>query len=299
MKRISKYAVGAVLVAILGGAAAVAFASPNTPRPLAHELGRGKVFQQYDLNHDGKVTQAEINKVLSDRFAAASGGSSALSQLQFANMRLDDVRKGSDKLFQKVDWNNDGKISREEFLNAEHTRFNRMDRRATGEVSCAPHAHAAKVGDQKSGETKDAGASPPHRHFGFRHARGMGFCAQFDANKDGKVTRAEFDTAAIAQFDKFAKAGSISRDGFYQMAAEKVKDLQTRRFTHLDANHDGKLTLDEFEAPQKKMFARMDKNKDGAITKDEIMASRHHRFGGHGHGDWNKDGKPGDQSSPG
>lgn len=294
MKRISKYAVGAVLVAILGGAAAAAFASPNTPRPLAHELGRGKVFQQYDLNHDGKVTQAEINKVLGERFAAASGGSSALSQLQFANMRLDDVRKGSDKMFQKIDWNNDGKISREEFLNAEHTRFNRMDRRATGEVSCAPHAHAAKAN-----ETKDAGASPPHRHFGFRHARGMGFCAQFDANKDGKVTRAEFDTAAIAQFDKFAKAGSISRDGFYQMAAEKVKDLQTRRFTHLDANHDGKLTLDEFEAPQKKMFARMDKNKDGAITKDEIMASRHHRFGGHGHGDWNKDGKPGDQSSPG
>ena len=294
MKRISKYAVGAVLVAILGGAAAAAFASPNTPRPLAHELGRGKVFQQYDLNHDGKVTQAEINKVLGERFAAASGGSSALSQLQFANMRLDDVRKGSDKMFQKIDWNNDGKISREEFLNAEHTRFNRMDRRATGEVSCAPHAHAAKAN-----ETKDAGASPPHRHFGFRPARGMGFCAQFDANKDGKVTRAEFDTAAIAQFDKFAKAGSISRDGFYQMAAEKVKDLQTRRFTHLDANHDGKLTLDEFDAPQKKMFARMDKNKDGAITKDEIMASRHHRFGGHGHGDWNKDGKPGDQSSPG
>lgn len=294
MKRISKYAVGAVLVAILGGAAAVAFASPNTPRPLAHELGRGKLFQQFDLNHDGKVTQDEINKVLSERFAAASGGSSAISELQFANMRLDDVHKGSDKMFQKIDWNNDGKISREEFLSAEHTRFNRMDRRATGEVSCAPHAHAAKAN-----EKKDAGVSPPHRHSGFRHARGMGFCSQFDANKDGKVTRAEFDTASMAQFDKFAKAGSISRDGFYQMAAEKVKDLQTRRFTHLDANHDGKLTLDEFEAPQKKMFARMDKNNDGAITKDEIMASRHHRFGGHGHGDWNKDGKPGDQSSPG
>lgn len=297
MKRISKYAVGAVLVAILGGAAAVAFASPNIPHPLAHELGRGKLFQQFDLNHDGKVTQDEVNKVLSERFAVASGGSSAISELQFANMRLDDVRKGSDKMFQKIDWNNDGKISREEFLNAEHTRFNRMDRRATGEVSCAPHAHAAKAN-----EAKDAGVSPPHRHFGFRHARGMGFCSQFDANKDGKVTRAEFDTASLAQFEKFAKSGGIGRDGFYQMAAEKVKDLQTRRFARLDTNHDGKLTLAEFEAPQKKMFARLDKNNDGAITKDEMMAAMHHRFGGrHGHGDWNKDkdGKPGDQSSPG
>ena len=295
MKRYSKYAMGAVLAAILGGAAVAAFASPNTPRPLAHELGRGKLFQQFDLNHDGKVTQEEINKVLSQRFAAASGGSTALTQLQFANMRLDDVRKGSDRLFQKIDWNADGKLSREEFLNAEHARFNRMDRRASGEVSCAPHAHAAKADD------KDAGVSPPHRRPGFRHARGMGFCSQFDANKDGKVTRAEFDTAAAAQFEKFAKGGGITRDGFYQMAAEKVRDMQTRRFARLDANHDGKLTLDEFEAPQKKMFARLDTNHDGSISKDEIMAAMMHRHKGGMHGDWNKgewhkDGKPGEQS---
>ncbi|HEY4124511.1 MAG TPA: EF-hand domain-containing protein, partial [Rhizomicrobium sp.] len=163
MKKYSKYAMGAVLAAILGGAAAVAFASPNTPHPLAHELGRGKLFQQFDLNHDGKVTQEEINKVLGDRFAAASGGSTTLTQLQFANMRLDNVRKGSDKMFQKLDWSNDGKLSREEFLNAEHVRFNRMDRHASGEVSCVPHAHATKSGDQKSGDEKDAGVSPPHR----------------------------------------------------------------------------------------------------------------------------------------
>jgi Ca2+-binding EF-hand superfamily protein len=294
MKKYSKYAMGAVLVAILGGAAAVAFASPNAPAPLAHQLGRSKIFQKFDVDHDGKVTRQEVNKVLSERFAAASGGGSALSELQFANMRLGDVHKGSDRLFEKADWNADGKVSREEFLSVEHVRFNRMDRRASGEVSCTPRSHAAKAGGQQSADKKDAGAVSTHRHFGSRHARGKGFCAQFDANKDGKVTRAEFDTAANARFDKVAKSGGISRDGFYQMAAEKVHDLQTRRFTKLDANHDGKLTLGEFEAQQKQMFARLDKNNDGAITKDEIMASRHHRFGGHG--GWHKDGKPGDQS---
>jgi Ca2+-binding EF-hand superfamily protein len=291
MKRYSKYAMGAVLVTILGGAAAVALASPNAPGPLAHELGRGKLFQQFDLNHDGKVTQEEIDKVMSERFAAASNGSSTLSQLQFANLRLDKVHKRSDRMFQKIDWNADGKLSKEEFLNAEHARFNRMDRRATGEVSCASHAHAAKAGDKHN-----EGASPPHRHFASRHGRGMGFCAQFDANKDGKVTRAEFDAASLATFDKFAKAGGIGRDGFYQMAAGKVRAMQERKFARLDGNHDGKLTLAEFEAPQKKLFARLDKNNDGAISKDEMMAAAMHRHHKGGHGNWHKDGKPGDKS---
>lgn len=42
----------------------------------------------------------------------------------------------------------------------------------------------------------------------------------------------------------------------------------------MDANKDGKVTLEEFQAAQTKMtearFARMDKNSDGVIGKDEI-----------------------------
>ncbi len=156
MQKSTKYALGLGLAALLGGAAIAAFGAPDTPhQPLAHELGPSKLFEQFDLNHDGKITQDEINKVLSARFAAASGGGSTLSQLQFANMRLDEVRKHSDLMFKRLDWNNNGKLSREEFLTAEHARFNRMDRRASGEVSCASYAHAAKADD-----AKDAGESP-------------------------------------------------------------------------------------------------------------------------------------------
>lgn len=279
----SRLMVGAALAAILGSAAVTAFAAPNTPKPLSHHLSRAKLFDQYDLNKDGKITQAEINKVLEERFAAATGGASTMSKLQFANLRLDAVRKLSDRGFSKVDWNGDGKISQEEFLNAERARFNRMDRQASGEVSCAPRGKQA----DKDGDSAKRG------HFGHRYGPGASFCATFDTNKDGKVTRAEFDAAVIAMFNKNASNGGLTRDTFYKMAAAKVEDKQDRRFARLDTNHDGKLTAAEFGAPQQKLFSKLDVNKDGVITRDEIAAARH-RFMDRMHG-W-KDGKPGEQS---
>ncbi len=80
--------------------------------------------------------------------------------------------------------------------------------------------------------TKKMPVYPPHIVIpDFAMLRGMGFAQESDANKDGKVTRAEFDTAANAQFDKYAKGGGITPrwvlpDGL----REKVRDLQTRRF---------------------------------------------------------------------
>ncbi len=107
---------------------------PTRRRPLAHELGRrDKLFPQFDLNHDGKVTQDEINKGLGEAIRRRIGREHrAHADCNSPICASTNVRKGSDKMFQQLDWNNDGRLSREEFLNAEHARFNRMDRHATG-----------------------------------------------------------------------------------------------------------------------------------------------------------------------
>ena len=45
-------------------------------------------------------------------------------------------------------------------------------------------------------------------------------------------------------------------------------------FEKLDTNHDGKVTADEFRAPQLIKFNQIDTNHDGVITPQELQASR-------------------------
>mgnify|MGYP001052760233 CR=1 FL=1 len=46
----------------------------------------------------------------------------------------------------------------------------------------------------------------------------------------------------------------------------------------MDADSDGKITLEEFKAPQEGRFAMLDANGDGVIDQDEFSARRMARF---------------------
>ena len=43
-------------------------------------------------------------------------------------------------------------------------------------------------------------------------------------------------------------------------------------FSLMDANDDGKLSLEEFQAAHERIFKAMDANKDGVLTLEEIQA---------------------------
>lgn len=76
---------------------------------------------------------------------------------------------------------------------------------------------------------------------------------QCDANNDGIVTVAEMDAAMAAKGEKPAKNDKTS--------AEKIQMI--------DQNGDGQLTAAEHEAGTEKMFGLMDKNGDGSLSKAE------------------------------
>jgi Ca2+-binding EF-hand superfamily protein len=100
---------------------------------------------------------------------------------------------------------------------------------------------------------------------------------RMDANKDGKVSQAEFQLPEgwFAQVDADGD-GNISKDEFLgksQRSGNRLRDLLDKSpedaFAELDADRDGKLTEKELGLPAK-AFERTDKDGDGSVSKSEL-----------------------------
>ncbi len=118
-------------------------------------------------------------------------------------------------------------------------------------------------------ETGRKGFGGGSRGFGgFGRAR---FCGEADISRDGRVTRAEFDTITAKEFASATNgAATMTLAQFTADEAARFRDINAKMFKRLDTSGDGKLTLAEFAAPPEKMFERLDRNRDGLITPDEM-----------------------------
>jgi len=99
----------------------------------------------------------------------------------------------------------------------------------------------------------------------FRKMRSGGFMERLDANKDGKISRAEFDLAAQRMQERGGAEG-----------AARAATMWTR----LDADKDGYITKAEREAGQLRRFQAADTNHDGWLSKGELLMMRQNRARG-------------------
>ena len=68
--------------------------------------------------------------------------------------------------------------------------------------------------------------------------------------------------------------GKLSLEEF-EAGAPGVKSNESpdQMIARLDTNHDGKISAEEFRAPELAKFSRVDANHDGVVTPDEIKAA--------------------------
>lgn len=126
------------------------------------------------------------------------------------------------------------------------------------------------------------GGMPPgsHHHMGGPGEHGMGWMKSVDTDKDGSISKAEFDalfnkidTNHDGKLDK-AELSAYRKSMWEQRRAEMKADFEAK-FKAADKNNDGALTRDEFKAAFPRManrFDKLDANHDGKVTMPEIQA---------------------------
>lgn len=195
----------AAAAALIGGTAALAQAAPQAPmadKIMTRAEVEAKVrdhFAKIDVNRDGVITTDEMGKLrghMKGRMAMGDGGRRAVMAEQ------------PNIVFDRIDANHDGAISREEFAS---NRQVRIEKRIVA----------------RDGKIAEAGGKRMH---GMRGGMGMMAMRMADSNKDGRITLAEAEGAALQHFD---------------MA---------------DANHDGQVTREERQQMRQHMRAQRAQN---------------------------------------
>jgi Ca2+-binding EF-hand superfamily protein len=147
------------------------------------------------------------------------GGGAALAQQAPAvrqAMTRAAMEQRAQRAFDRLDANNDGKIDQTDRAARQKARFDRLDADKNGQLS---YAEFTAVQAQRAGDDHGRSAERHSRHGDRRVAmRGMGrgmahgpggLIRVADADKDGVITRAEFQAAALQRFERL----DINKDG--------------------------------------------------------------------------------------
>ena len=151
------------------------------------------------------MTTTKLTLALSAAALMLSGTAyAAPGMMGGADMTRAQAQQMATKMFDRMDANKDGKIDSADKAARQAQRFAKLDTDKNGAISQSEFATAhADRGDRmgKRGEGKRRMGKRGGKHGMHGMHRGMGMKA-VDANKDGVVTRAEFNAAAMARFAK-------------------------------------------------------------------------------------------------
>ena len=171
----------------------------------------------------------------------------------------------------KADVNQDGQITKAEFLDAANAKFILADTDFDGnltqdELKTLREARSAER-EAKRFEKQDLNGDGAITQEEISQAkaerkakRAAKRLEKQDTDGNGVLDDAEKEVAKAARKAKRAEYGSSSKGKRGDKAGKKIKR---------DANDDGVISRAEFDAANEALFARMDANGDGVLTKGE------------------------------
>lgn len=132
------------------------------------------------------------------------------------------------------------------------------------------------------------GGHGPMGMMGGIHGIGHEMIESVDTNNDGALSQDEINAAIDARFTKFDadKNGSLSLQEFEALWAEITRPAAVRAFQFLDPDGDAAVAKTELDDRFGSLVSRFDRNDDGTLSQDDRPEHRgwrprwHHRFGG-------------------
>lgn len=271
------------------------------------------LFKRFDANGDGKLTMSEVpDNGFSRPFVtrvfqeAGKDKDGELTFKEFEDALIKAGRPGGQNTFEQMDANGDGKLTLAELPERARDRmaplFEAAGKKRDGELTKEEYL---KVVDQVS-----RGA------FAFNGRDPVETFAQLDRNRDDKLLLSEVPEASRPFFARiWERAGKgpdepLSKEEYIRTSrtamamAPRNEDVETQ-FKRMDANGDGKVTVDEGDERTRFQVANLlrmaGKDRTGELTLDEfkkVRESNPNAFGfpgppavGFGKLDANRDGR--------